>query len=397
MTLYSLPNKQIEEENKRLKILDSYGILDTLPEKEFDDITRLASFICDTEVSLVALMDRKRNWYKSKHGPVPFNEMERSESFCHYTIQDNDILEIPDTQKDRRWSDNAVVVGEPNVRYYAGYPLINDDGYKLGTLCIVDFVPKKLSLIQRQALRTLANQVMINFELRKQKQELESEQLKLSRSNARLKLFAQVVSHDLKQPLNNLRALYDLHFSSPEEKENISEMISICFDRMTGMIDGVLKFAETGTDKGQLEMTDIRRLVLELVDSLAVKSQIQFEIDVPSIIVRTNKILLYQVLQNLVCNAIKFNDKGKAGKVKITAKKNNAALDFQIIDNGPGIESKYHQVIFEPFKRLVPKEKVDGSGLGLATVAQIIQDRDGEVYLESEPGNGAVFKFTWIP
>lgn len=165
------------DEAERINALNSYHILDTLPEKDYDGITRLASYICGTPIAIISLLDTDRQWFKSKVG-VDISETSRADAFSRYTILSNDILEIPDASKDELFADNIFVIGEPYVRFYAGTPLIDNDGYKLGSLCVIDNVARKLTLEQRDALRILANEVISHLTLRKQQRELE-ESLKL--------------------------------------------------------------------------------------------------------------------------------------------------------------------------------------------------------------------------
>jgi len=164
-------------EAERINALNSYHILDTLPEKDYDAITRLASYICKTPIALISLIDVDRQWFKSKVG-LQVAETPRTDAFCRYTIMGNEIMEVPDALLDDLFVDNVLVQGEPNIRFYAGAPLIDSDGHKLGSLCVIDSVARKLTFEQRDALQTLANEVISHLTLRKQKMELE-ESLKL--------------------------------------------------------------------------------------------------------------------------------------------------------------------------------------------------------------------------
>ncbi|WP_179414350.1 PAS domain S-box protein [Mucilaginibacter sp. E4BP6] len=161
-----------ENENKRLTALNSYNVLDTLPEKEYDAITRLASYICQVPIALISLIDEDRQWFKSKFG-IDVGETPRADAFCNYTILDDKILEINNTLESDLFKDNVFVTGAPDVRFYAGAPLIDPAGHRLGSLCVIDQVPRKLTAEQKDALRTLADEVMSHLLLKKQKQELE--------------------------------------------------------------------------------------------------------------------------------------------------------------------------------------------------------------------------------
>lgn len=162
-----------ENEHARIDSLKSYNILDSLPEKEFDDITSLASEICQTKISAVSLIDEKRQWFKSIHG-LNATETPRDVAYCAHAINDApNVLEVEDAAKDERFIDNPLLTGAPHVRFYAGVPLVNDEGYALGTLCVIDSEPKKLSENQLKSLKSLSRHVVALMELRKQQRYLQ--------------------------------------------------------------------------------------------------------------------------------------------------------------------------------------------------------------------------------
>jgi len=156
----------IRNEKQRLKVLWQYDVLDSVPEEIFDDLTELAARICEAPVAMITLVDEKRQWFKSKVG-VTINETSRDISFCGRAIEQSDLFIIPDAMADQRFADNPLVTSDPKIRFYAGAPLITPDGYALGTLCVIDKVPRDLRPEQQQALRVLARHVMTQLELRR--------------------------------------------------------------------------------------------------------------------------------------------------------------------------------------------------------------------------------------
>ncbi|NND87967.1 MAG: GAF domain-containing protein, partial [Flavobacteriaceae bacterium] len=193
-------------EQLRLSAVQSYGLLDTLPEEEYDEITRLIASVCDTPISLVTLLDSNRNFLKSHHG-VAMNESPRSISFCGHAILDHvDIFIIEDARKDDRFKDNPLV-NDSEVVFYAGSPLYDADGFPLGTLCVFDTKPRILTEPQKMFIIAMAKQVVKLFELHKNKHQLETTKALLEQRNQELKEFASVVSHDLKSPLSNITSL----------------------------------------------------------------------------------------------------------------------------------------------------------------------------------------------
>ena len=189
MTAPILPN-----EKKRLKVLWQYEVLDTVPEEVFDDLTELAARICDAPIALISLVDEKRQWFKSKFG-TDVTETSRDISFCAFAITQPDLFIVPDATLDERFADNPLVTSEPKIRFYAGVPLITPDGYALGTLCVIDKVPRELRPEQKQALNIVARHVVSQLELRRRSRELgvvrdETARLKVELEKARAELSA---------------------------------------------------------------------------------------------------------------------------------------------------------------------------------------------------------------
>jgi len=153
-------------EPQRLEALARYEILDTLPESEYDDLTSLAAAICQAPISLVSFVDADRQWFKSRRG-LDAPQTPREQSFCAHTLESEVVFEVPDTQQSPLFQNNELVTGAPQIRFYAGAPLITPDNYHLGTLCVIDHRPRQLSDEQKRALEALARQVVTQLELRR--------------------------------------------------------------------------------------------------------------------------------------------------------------------------------------------------------------------------------------
>ena len=153
-----------DDERQRLQVLERYAILDTLPEQQYDDLTFLAAQICGTPICLISLIDEKRQWFKSRVG-LDVSETPRAMSFCAHAILGTSVMEVPDATQDARFRDNEFVTGDPQIRYYAGAPLLTPDGYRMGTLCVIDKEPRHLSDYQLRSLEILARQTMTQLEL----------------------------------------------------------------------------------------------------------------------------------------------------------------------------------------------------------------------------------------
>jgi len=159
-------SKLITNEAARVEALHKYAILDTEPEQTFDDLVLLASFICKTPIALISLVDEDRQWFKSKVG-LSVSETPREIAFCATAIQQPDVFVVPDTLNDERFRNNPFVVSEPNVRFYAGAPLIDEEGHALGTICVIDRIPREFAPDQQEALKALSRLVLAQLEFRR--------------------------------------------------------------------------------------------------------------------------------------------------------------------------------------------------------------------------------------
>ncbi|UFH57676.1 GAF domain-containing protein [Spirosoma sp. KNUC1025] len=174
------------KESDRVDALRSYDILDSLPEADYDDLTLLASEICQTPISLISLIDDKRQWFKSNRG-LDIRETPREFAFCtHGILNPYEILIVTDSREDERFIGNPLVVEEPHVIFYAGVPLVNEDGYPLGSLCVIDNEPKELTQRQLTSLKILGRQVVNLLELRRKNKALEALKKVLEARNAEL-------------------------------------------------------------------------------------------------------------------------------------------------------------------------------------------------------------------
>jgi len=166
-------------EPERLDALESYQILDTAPEQAFDNLAKLAAFICGTPTSLVTFVDGKRQWFKATEG-FSATETPREHAFCQVAMRTTgDVFEVTDASQDPLFAENPLVTGEPHIRFYAGAPLLSSEGQPLGTLCAIDTVPRQLTGDQRAALSLLARQAMALLELRRTRLQLDEERLKM--------------------------------------------------------------------------------------------------------------------------------------------------------------------------------------------------------------------------
>jgi signal transduction histidine kinase len=390
-----------KNEDERNKLLESYSILDTLPEIEYDNLTAIAAEICGTPISLISLIDKNRQWFKSRHG-LDVSETSRDISFCGHVINDpNDVFIIEDSRNDIRFHDNPLVLGEPNVIFYAGVPLISENGQPLGSFCVIDHKPKKLTQNQIRSLKALSDQTMKLLELRLKSMELEKSMVKLEKKNQELERFSNIAAHDLKSPLANISGLTDFFIDNygsiiNQEGHEIIHLIKSSSDKLREMIDGLLEYSKT--DKIMAEnKTEVNLQVLkkEISNLFIFKNNcsITFKSNLDSL--KTNKTAIEQILINLIANAIKYNDK-EIAVIEIEVIDEEDVYTVSVNDNGSGILKEDHDRIFQLFEVVSDQDRFGkkGSGIGLATVKKIVEDLGGTIYVESEIGIGSKFIFT---
>ncbi|MGB5418109.1 sensor histidine kinase [Algibacter sp.] len=390
-----LPNN----ETQRLEAVKQYNLLDTLPEADFDNITTLVAKICKVPISLITLLDSDRNFLKSHFG-IDFNESPRDISFCgHAIISDEPIFIIEDAKKDIRFHDNPIIT-ENNVSFYAGVPLINPEGFPLGTLCVYDIQPRQLTQDQKDALIILANQVVKLFELRLKNKILNETLETLEERHSTLKTFANKVSHDLKSPLANITSLSnlfkdELKNSHPEIDLEYLNYIEESADTLRTYIDGILKHYKSEKllekDKKETKLED----VFTSVKSILGLNNANFKLLKTATLDNVNIYALEQIILNLVDNGFKYSFK-ESPLVTIDFEENDLYYVFYVKDNGKGIEAHKQDALFDLFKTAHKEDNNGnkGTGIGLFTVKTLINKLGGTIEVDSVIDVGTTFKFT---
>lgn len=386
-------------EKQRLEAVKKYNLLDTLPESDFDNITKLVASICDLPISLITLLDTDRNFLKSHHG-IPFNESPRDLSFCgHAILSDEPIFIVEDLSKDIRFCDNPVVE-ENNVAFYAGVPLINPNGFALGTLCVYDVKPRTLSEQQKDTLIILAKQVVNLFELRLKNNELADAYDLLEERHHSLNSFAGKVSHDLKSPLANITSLSqlfkdELKTSYPDIDLEYLDYIEESADTLRGYIDGILKHYKSEAllqkDKKQ---TDLAHIFEDVKQMLSLNDN-QFKLKTNTVLGEINQSAITQIILNLVDNAFKYNT-SQTPLVIVDYSENITHHIFSVSDNGIGIASEKQIQLFDLFNTAHDADKYGkkGTGIGLYTVKTLVEKLGGDISLISKLNQGTTFTFS---
>jgi signal transduction histidine kinase len=388
-------------ETERLNALYSYDILDTLPEKDYDDITQLASEICQTPISLISLLDPNRQWFKSHHG-LDATETPRELAFCaHAILKPDEVFVVNDSLKDDRFADNPLVTSNPNVIFYTGVPLINSEGMPLGTLCTIDHKPRELTHSQIQSLKALAHHVVSLMELRKANFALRKTQEELLNRNRELEKFAYVISHDIKSPLINIMSFSGLlknEYSSKLDEKGIKflDFLNQSSQKLNTMVDGLLAYYRgDNLLTAAIEKFDFKESIQSIINLLNTKDDCQIDYPQKCIEIKANKTVIEHILLNLVTNSIKYNDK-ELIIINIDFREDQNLYYFSVKDNGRGISKEFHSKIFELFNNLGSKDRFGntGTGIGLSTIKKLVEAQGGKINISSEPQKGTTVDFT---
>lgn len=367
-------------EQERMEALLDLEILDTAPEEVFDRITRLAAHIIDAPVVLMTFLDDDRNWFKSKIG-VDFAESPRNISFCGHAIHHDEVLMVSDATKDSRFADNPLVTEIPNVKFYAGAPLILSDGIRLGTLCAFDMQPRELDSHQLDALRDLAAVAVDELDLRKSvkvqgqiSQELREQAKELQHSNQALEQYVYMAAHDLRAPLKRLINLADLAVLDSDGadsslvmpmRESAVEMEGLVmgYGRLAGLTQGVTSEQLASTMIDQAREATGQVIGVNIIGDAAVVC---------------DSFLVTQAFVNLLENAHKY---GSGDHVVIDLRDDGEEYAFSVSNE---VEESFpvDNTIFAPFKRLVSDDR--GTGLGLAIVERVAQLHGGSASASCE-------------
>lgn len=393
-----LPANEID----RLHALLSYDILDTPAEFSYDDITLLASSVCNTPIALVTLIDSDRQWFKSKIG-ITESETSREISFCAHAIHQEDIFIVPDAVLDERFADNPSVTGKLGVRFYAGAPLINPDGFALGTLCVVDNEPRTLNSQQLSALKTLARQVVSQLEQRRLNQALKSNFTALQEStrlvceqqamlvhSSKMSALGELsagIAHEVNNPLSIISGkLWRLQKYVKEKSLSESdalgdiEVAEKAVRRAAKIIKGLTTFARDCTNDPletmslQSILNDFVAVTKETVETAEMDLQIR---EFQDCFFRCRPAEIIQILLNLLNNSVFATQKLAKKWVEIKVESDANTLRIFFTDSGSGISEEVQARMMDPFYTTKPTGQ--GTGLGLSISQGIAKANSGEL------------------
>lgn len=396
-------------EKLRIQELYAYDVLDREANQEFEDIVNMAAKMCHVPISAISLIDIERQWFLAQKG-LGISETPRQHAFCHHTIQQNGILTVPDALEDTRFQHNPLVEGSPHIRFYAGTPLYSQNGYKLGSLCVIDTKPRLgLTKDEEGALKLLARQVARLMDLRLKNKLLENDleiiskqKLTLERADKMREDLIQIISHDMRSPLQNMESLVQLiehNLLNQEELKVAIKGISAKVEHGKKLLSELLLWAEAAKENASLSITHfdghpvINKELALLSDKIEDKN-IALEVQVPNKIPMTQDVhILSFALRNILNNAAKYTERGK---ITLRYKKNEAGHYFSISDTGIGMNAEEIQrVLSNQRLRSKPGTREEkGTGLGLMIVKRFIERAAGTLHIESAPNTGTYVSFT---
>ncbi|HEX4384513.1 MAG TPA: ATP-binding protein [Myxococcales bacterium] len=397
------------KEEGRLKALRATGLLDSLPENDFDEIVQLASLICGTPMALISLVDEDRQWFKSRVG-LEATQTPRDVAFCAHAIEQPDrMFVVEDAFEDPRFAKNPLVTSSPNIRFYAGAPLVTREGEALGTLCVLDRVPRRLSASQVRALDGLKHQVQAQIELRRHAKDLRAQEAvirsqleELQRLQSLKDDLVSMIVHDLRNPLSAVVGFVDLVHELgrkwlPADLYDYLGKAKQAGLELNERVNGLLevRLLEHGELRIKPERVSLRELVREAAASIEAETarrNILVEISGDDVVVDVDRKLVRRALENLCSNALKYTEHETRISISLSTEQNGVAVD--VADRGLGVPDAYKSSLFEKFGSIEARkgDARRGIGLGLYLVKLVADLHHGEASVMDREGGGAIFR-----
>lgn len=388
------------DDARRLDALRDYRVLDTPVEESFDNLAALAAKIFGTPIALVSLVDQDRQWFKARVG-LDLRETPREYAFCDHAIRGEGVMVVPDATRDPRFAHHPLVTGDPNIRFYGGVPLRTPDGMGLGTLCVLDRVPRTLSPHELMMLEALGRQVEIELEIRRRLGLLEEALANQEQNQKANQLVVSMLVHDLRSPLTSILMLATLLQPVDEASGKRIEMLLEETERVRRMLTDVLDLClhEAGELRLRRVEFPLRPLAQKVVQRMSGQAMdrnqsIRLEFEDSPLIVSADPQLLERVLDNLLGNAIHHGPVGEPITLAIRTQ-GEGTLRVEVRDLGDPIPAPLRECIFNPFERVpAPNAQAHlGYGLGLAFCRLAVEAHGGKIGVTPGGHGGNCFHF----
>lgn len=381
----------------RIDLLEELELINSESLKMFDDITALAAHVCEVPIALITFLTKDEQFFKSRFG-LDVISTPIEQSFCYHSTKTPDqLFEVEDAKNDERFKNNALVCGVPNIVSYYGAPLKTKSGVVLGALCVIDSKKNVLSEDKKNVLKNLASQVEHLIEFIDTSKKLKVHKTKLEKHNRDMEDFLAIAIHDLKSPLRGINSFTSLlkkkYLLKDDDKgEKYFSFIEKSISTMTQLIGNIIEYTKITKIEVEKEAFSVKNLVLDIFEDLTFnleKKPILICTNLPEI--KSSKTAFTILFSNLLSNAIKYKNKTSDTVIEITHTHADKYWIFSIKDNGIGIEEKFFEEIFKPFKRLHSSSEYEGSGLGLSNCNNIIDKLGGTMTVESIPNKETTF------
>lgn len=386
-------------EAERLKALNTYGLLGTQPEERFDEIVSLVAQLCGSDTALLSLVGEDLLWFKARYNYAA-ESGPRDGSFCSHALMHDDVMVIEDAMLDERFNRNPLVTCPSTpIRFYAGAPLMGDDGLPLGVICAIDSQPKQMTDLQMQTLKVMANQIVAQMNLHRSVMQMQA----LNQSKDK---FFAIIAHDLKAAFHGILGfseVLDTEFDELDDasKRKIANYLNESSQSTYKLLDNLLEWArlENGSMPYRPKALQLDQLIEDTVYSLqfmAAQKNISLTTRLQSDVwIEADMHMLQSLVHNLVANALKFTPNG--GTIQIFDEVKDDQISISVQDNGTGMNDVQLQKLFNvAYSQSTNGTNGEtGTGLGLLLCQQFVQQHKGALNVSSQLGQGSTFSFNF--
>lgn len=388
------------EELIRVGYLKSYGI-DSQGTSDYERILAVVAKLVDVPCAIMTIVDEHHTWIKAAHSITTDILAANEITLCNKCVHgDESLLVIEDLEKSDCPHKSHAGEGVPVIKFYAGMALQNKEGYKIGTIALMDYQPRQFTAEQQHYLKMVTSLTMERLEFKKLNSELERTKAELQNKNGILVDFARIVTHDIKTPLANIILNIDVFVSKIKDKledtylSNLSNIKDSAFSLSTYVQDILTNYESSRLELQKHDTFVMSQVIDEIYHMVDTNGNLHIDYGSTEKVITSNKSAIKQILNNLITNAIKYNDKDQI-EIEIRLTEDELNYFVSVSDNGMGIPASEIKGIFDLFKTLKQVDRFGqmGRGMGLSTVKNLINKLGGIIEVVSEVGVGTKFNF----